>query len=311
MSIFKKLVDFIFYTDFYYGICAIVMTRGLFSLHGLPPIPTATYGILFSTCILYYLLPHSYWMFGNRPIHQWTSIPKFKTTNDRSTWLLVNYRLVLGFLLSLFVILAISTIDLLKEVIGFIPNLTMEDWAILLFTLIVGLSYYAHSIARVSRFSLRNLPFAKPTAIAIVWVNVVYLFPLILMKAIYQMDYRFLTPNLLFELLYTYILVTMLCILFDLKDFEVDKQKHLATLPIKYGWNGLVWKILLPMLGIITTVQMYRIYQFYPTQYYWLLMPILLLSIVIGNRKKISKIKYYTLIIDSLLLFKGIIDFLL
>ncbi len=92
---------------------------------------------------------------------------------------------------------------------------------------IVALAYFLPAIPFVNRKRLRDYGITKITMLTAVWTIATAVLPLMYWK-VQVIDYPF-------EILLRYVFVFALCILFDIRDMQVDISNNIATLPNKIG----------------------------------------------------------------------------
>ena len=102
--------------------------------------------------------------------------------------------------------------------------------------------------------------------------------------------------------------VLILAILFDIKDYASDYNKEIKTFVVKYGLRSTIFYILLPLsiVGFGLFISVAILNNFSAIRILLNSIPFLALLFVIYSMKKRRSILYYLIIIDGLLLLKGI-----
>lgn len=101
--------------------------------------------------------------------------------------------------------------------------------ALLIILTVLTLSY-SYPLLRFnrSRTALKNMGILKPFLLSLVWVAVTFLLPIVELSIP-------VSPELLFRGVIRWIFILILCILFDIKDIQVDREKGIRTFPVLLG----------------------------------------------------------------------------
>jgi 4-hydroxybenzoate polyprenyltransferase len=102
--------------------------------------------------------------------------------------------------------------------------------------------------------------------------------------------------------------VSMLCIIFDIKDYEDDQRQNLKTIVVQTGLLKTIFLIVIPLsvLGLGTFIYYALTHSFHPGKIILNTIPFLLLIGIAYSLKKYKSILYYFIIIDGLLVVKAI-----
>ncbi len=102
--------------------------------------------------------------------------------------------------------------------------------------------------------------------------------------------------------------ITMLCILFDIKDYAADHNEELKTFVVRYGLRKTLFFIIIPLTLVGWGVfLMYGIsHSFPPLRMVINTIPFILLIIVTYHMHRRKSILYYLAIIDGLMLIKAV-----
>lgn len=111
----------------------------------------------------------------------------------------------------------------------FVFHLHRNGIALLIILTVLTLSY-SYPLLRFnrSRTALKNLGVLKPFLLSLVWVAVTFLLPIVELSIP-------LSPELLFRGVVRWVFLLILCILFDIKDIQVDSEKGIKTIPLLLG----------------------------------------------------------------------------
>lgn len=106
---------------------------------------------------------------------------------------------------------------------------------------ILGWLYYSgfsmNSQFSKTRITLRNLPYMKTICISYVWAVVTIGVPL--QPYWHSLDFI----EVVFLIIMRFILIAVLCLIFDLRDIATDTQEKVPTVPVKYGFQVTYWVI--------------------------------------------------------------------
>lgn len=146
----------------------------------------------------------------------------------------------------------------------------------------------------------------KPFVIGFIWAGAVTLYPPILQG--FEQGKPF-SPSLLNLLLFVKngMYIGMLCILFDIKDYATDYNQQLKTFVVRWGLRKTLFRIIIPLtclgLGIFL---LYGIGNHFPlTRLLMNSIPFILLIFVTHRMHQRKSILYYLAVIDGLMLVKA------
>lgn len=287
----NSIVKNIFFGNYFYGVCALALTIEATLQLNIGILHPIYYLLLFFSTVFYYTKAYTHL---NDP----------STNNPRTNWYF-KYSSILKFSqLTCFILLAFLSliyIYILREKL-INPNIIF----ILIFP-ITALLYYGLSSKGISNYNLRALGWLKPIIIGFTWAGVVTIFPLTLFWIEHQATPNF---NIMYVLLFlkNMMYVLILAILFDIKDYASDYNKEIKTFVVKYGLRFTIFYILLPLsiigFGLFMSVAILK--NFSALKILLNAIPFFALLFVIYSMKKRRSILYYLIIIDGLLLLKGI-----
>lgn len=102
--------------------------------------------------------------------------------------------------------------------------------------------------------------------------------------------------------------VSVLCIMFDIKDYSMDSNQQIKTFVVKMGLRKTIFYIIIPLciagLGSFITYGITR--GFSPIKITLNVLPFLMLVAVAYSLQNKKSILYYLIIIDGLMLAKAI-----
>lgn len=297
----RKIVEFIFYGNYFYGLCAVALLLETTIQLDLGVDEPLVYLIAFLTTLLFYNYPYT--RIRNTGHLDTTGLTSGES--PRVTWYLKNRKAVRFSNLSAGVILIMAVFKLLLTYPELFTNSTPLVYLILLVFPIAGLLYYGITISRV-KLNLRQIGWFKPFLIGFVWAGMTYVYPIcfVWLTGHKPVQFEFL-HYMLFAKSVMYI--AMLAILFDIKDYVSDQKNQLGTFIVKFGMKNTMVYIIIPLtlVGIMMFASYALIHQFSPGKIALTMIPfILLIASTLSFRKKRSLL-FYLIIIDGLMIIKA------
>jgi hypothetical protein len=291
----KKLVEFIFFGNYFIGILAIALSvESSMQLH-LPLNSLTYYTILFSATIIYYTYAYT----GALNIGQ--------SINPRTEWYRKNHAFIMRsqwFLLSTCVLFGVFF--LCKNYVSII-HLPLQYWLILIIILFAGVLYYGLLPKSFYKINLRNTGWLKAFVIGFVWACSVNLLPFIALR----IESGFHAVNSL-VLLWLFIKNWMFCtvnaIMFDIKDYADDSNQQLKTFVVRFGLKKTIFFVLLPLIivGLISLIAITSSRHLGLITISFNLVPFILLLMIACSMQKPHKIIYYLVVIDGLIFLKAL-----
>jgi 4-hydroxybenzoate polyprenyltransferase len=101
--------------------------------------------------------------------------------------------------------------------------------------------------------------------------------------------------------------ITVLCIMFDIKDYAADYNRRIKTFVVQAGLRKTIFYIIIPLclLGFISYIIFVSIHHFPLTRILFNCVPFILLIIVAYSLHRRKPILYYLAVIDGLMLVKA------
>ena len=194
-----KVLDFVIYSNLFIAACVAVFTA-----------QTAFIYDETSQNIFLFVIPNfisTFILYNIQRLYFSTKHPE----NKKYNWYAKNKRL----LFTLIILLLISAFDILLKF--FLANIT---------TLII---YFILSLLSLSYFlpplRLRKFWFLKPFIISLTLVWIAVVLPLL----------NNLNYSILIYIISQFLFIAGLCVMFDIRDREIDKEMNITTIPIKIG----------------------------------------------------------------------------
>jgi len=284
----------LFFGNYFYGICVVALSIEASLQQHVPLNSSLYYLFVFTATVLYYT-------------HAYISEEITVSGNKRANWYYEHKSTIIQSQIFFSLVLGITAIVLYIRVGANLNQLTWFQWCLLGFFPLVAILYYGGLIPGKTKNNLRNQGWLKPFAIGFVWAGAVTVYP-VLAKSIedktpYSPGY---TQALLF--LKNFMFITMLCIMFDIKDYASDHNKRLKTFVVQFGLRKTIFYVLIPLSSIgLGTFVLFAILRDFPL--FRILVntiPFLLLITVAYSLHQRKSILYYLAIIDGLMLAKSV-----
>lgn len=291
---FHRFFNTFFFGNYFYGICAVALLIEAGLQQGFTLSNPVWYLLVFSSTVLYYSF--AYLNEKQKP-----------NINPRTIWYKEHDQLLFW---SQRLLLCVAFFSGIYLTLTFFPALlAIPYWQIvcILFFPALSIWYYADAIPWVRRPGLRSMGWMKPFVIGFIWAAVVTVYPAIFAAIENNTVYQ---PGLFNLLLFVKngMFITMLCILFDIKDYATDHNAALKTFVVQFGLRKTLFYIIIPLTVI--GLGMFLYYGF--THHFPLLrmiintIPFILLITVTYHMHRRKSILYYLAIIDGLMLIKAI-----
>lgn len=292
-----NFIKVFFYRNYFYAICAVALSIECSLQLGLPLNNIFYYLFVCYATVLYYT--HAYYTEINRkPIN----------LNDRTAWYLRNKKritrsqLFLTFLLATIILLIVN---------GLQPNFSkvnLKSWLILFTFLLIGLAYYKQTHPFLGKWGLRNNGLVKPLIIGLAWAGMVSFSPVFFYDLSYPGQNKSLASLTWLLFVKNWLFISILCILFDIKDYANDANHQLKTWVVQFGLKKTLYWVVYPMT--LFSILVYWIFaieqEFSIFRILFNSIPYVLLITVCTFMHQRKSILYYLAIIDGLMLAKAI-----
>lgn len=290
-----KIIRFIFFGNYFVGILAVALTIEATLQLRLPFNSLNYYLLLFTAPIIYYT--YAYNKVSAKPL----------AANPRSKWYFKNKNFINWSQGMLFAFCVVLAINLLYLNFSNIFNLPVIYWVAIVIIVTAGGLYYGLLPKSFLNFNLRNTGWLKAFVIGFVWACCANVLPLIMLKLETGIGYH---DSVLWTWLFikNWMFCTVNAIIFDIKDYPTDANKHLRTFVVRYGLRKTIFSILIPLLIIgLIALGIFADYKgFGWPQVICNVFPFLLTIYVAYSMHRRKNILYYLMVIDGLILFKAI-----
>ena len=289
---YHKLIEFIFYSNYFYGICAITLSIEAMLQQRFPLNSFWYFFLVFVTTVLYYAYPY---------------IKKsLQSSNPRTNWYTQHYNFMRWNQITITIILLVSLILFLCNYWKALLNITVKEWSLIfIFPVVAALYYGLHSL--FGKYNLRKTGWLKPFVIGFTWAGLVTVYPVLFYDIINQLDYKLTQVGALL-FIKNFMFITVLCIMFDIKDYATDYINRLKTFVVKIGLRKTIFYILLPLsvIGLTSFIYYAVAHEFHLMKILLNTIPFMLLLMVIWSFHKRRPLMYYLVIVDGLMLVKAV-----
>ena len=290
----NALIRSILFGNYFYGICIIALSieaslQQYTSLNSFP-----YYLLVFAGTVLYYT-------------HAYIAEPSANSVNKRSLWYIQNSVFVKYSQLFLTIIFLAAFFYLLNKNWSHITHNGLLEWIFIVIFPLAGALYYGSVSPQAATNNLRNNGWLKPFVIGFVWAGAVTIYPILFGSIEKDIPY---IPDVVNILLFikNFLFITILCIMFDIKDYAADHNRKLKTFMVSLGLRKTLFYIIIPLSSIgLGTFILYGILRHFPVLRILInTIPFILLIIVAYSLHRRKSILYYLAIIDGLMLAKAI-----
>jgi hypothetical protein len=289
----KKLAYGFFFGNYFYAICSVALAMESNLQLGFPLNSALFYLILFTGTVVYYT-------------RAYISERYLNLTNPRTAWYSKHRRLVPVTQLGLSVVCVLASLVFLWQNRYNVLHLTVWHWAIALLFPLVAAFYYDIPLLGF-RLNLRRTGWMKPFVIGFVWAGAVTVYP-ILCKVIETRAGYVISWLEVWFFLKNWMFITVLCILFDIKDYASDSNQHLKTFVVQVGLRKTLFYIIMPLtiLGLLSFLVFAHARHIPPPRAAVNTIPFIALLAVAYSMHRRKGILYYLAVIDGLMLLKAV-----
>ncbi|MFY7965870.1 MAG: hypothetical protein ACOVO1_13305 [Chitinophagaceae bacterium] len=279
-----------FFGNYFYGVCAVALSIEATLQQRITIAPIIYYLLIFCFTVIFYIKAYISETIG-------------AVANERTIWYVKNKKQVFNTQVTLISFSVIFALLLLPNILDGIKLLNANSLAIVLIFPTTAILYYGFS----TKLSLRNTHWLKPFIIGFVWAGLVTLFPLFY-NQIQSQQQLSLTQTSCFLFIKNMMFISVLSIMFDIKDYATDYNKQLKTFVVSFGLRKTIFSILMPLtiIGFVSFIFFVIINHFPIFRIVVNTIPFILLLIVAYSLHQRKSIFYYLTIIDGLMFVKAI-----
>jgi hypothetical protein len=291
----NKLIKLIFFGNYFYGFCAVALSIEATLQQGYP-LPGILFFIMVFTCtVLYYT--KAYIM---------TEVSD-DIANLRSMWYARNkdlmYRSQLIFMILLSLSMLIFTVRRWENLL----HMNFLEWFSIFAFPLASTLYYGVHFRDWGKYNLRNVGWLKPFIIGYTWAGLVTVYPVLFYCIDHGIHYEISYVGW-FLFIKNFMFITMLCILFDIKDYAMDYNQQIKTLVVKIGLRRTLFYFIVPLciIGLLAFL-IYANHQHFSTPKIFInIIPFIAIITVTFSMYNRRSIFYYLMVIDGLMLLKAL-----
>lgn len=286
----SSIISFIFFGNYFYGACAIGLCIEASLQQQYPLNGVLFYLLVFFATVVYYTKAYLYEGIAD-------------PNNRRSVWYSRNRSLVFGSQVLFTIAFIVCAVLYLPVIWPSVLSATATDWLALVLFPSAAAMYYGLP----GRYNLRRVGWLKPFIIGFSWAGLVTVYPVLFYCLSQKIAYR---PELFNLLLFikNFMFISLLCILFDIKDYATDYNQRLKTFVVEVGLRKTIFYIIIPLsvLGLGTFLTYGITHGFSMMKIVLNTIPFLALLYVAYSLQRRRPILYYLIVIDGLMLLKAL-----
>ena len=279
---------------------------------GVPLNTPAYYILLVAGTIVYYSYAymgelHLFKVFSKGAGTPKTALSTNMYYNRRSSWYTRNYRMITITQFVYTLICISAALFLVIKEFHEIFSLHLDEWLMLLIVPLVAFFYYGNEYFSFIKINLRKTGWLKPFIIGFVWAGAVTIYPVMFYKWQINLHYEISVMSI-WLLIKNWMFISVLCIMFDIKDYADDYNRHLKTFVVRVGLRKTIFRILLPLItiGLIALWSFATKQHFSPARTAVNTIPFIALLLVAYAMHRRKPILFYLIVIDGLMLLKGV-----
>lgn len=290
----KKTIQALFFGNYFYAVCAVAQAMESNMQIGFSLNHWLFYVIIFSGTVVYYTKAY----ISENYVH---------LDNPRTAWYSTHRVWVYYSQVTLTVVCLLAALWYAWEMRKGIFHISPWHWVVAGIVPLVAAFYYDIPFLGFLRLNLRKTGWMKPFVIGFVWSGAITLYPVICKVietgsayVISFLEAWFFMRNMMF--------ITVLCIMFDIKDYASDSNLHLKTFVVQFGLRKTLFFIIMPLttIGLICFLMIAHFNHFPFLRVAINTIPIIGILVVAYSLHRRKKILYYLSVIDGLMLLKAI-----
>lgn len=289
----KGLVETIFFGNYFYGICAVGLSIEA-SLQQEFPLNSWLYYLLVFFCAVFY---YTFAYMGEPPA---------SSVNIRANWYARHRKAIKRRQWAIGIAIIVCAGFFAKDIWWQFLYSPPLYWFLVLIFPAVAAMYYGIS-TRFGGLNLRRIGWLKPFIIGFTWAGFVTVYPVLFYNIQEANDFEPAFRNgLLF--VKNFMFVSVLCILFDIKDYATDANRRLKTFVVNTGLRKTIFYIIIPLsaIGLGSFIVYALSHRFHFVKILLNTIPFISLIAVAYSLHRRRSILYYLIIIDGLMLVKAI-----
>ncbi len=290
----NKFIGVFFYGNIFLGICAVLLcveTNLLINI-SLNVFPFYLL-IFFCTCMYYTMI--------------YVRSVGTKNCNERTIWYRTNLIAIKKTLkIALFAVIAFLLFLVWKNIHTLLLLSPSQFLLIVLLPLMAAWYTFSPTVFRLK--NIRQTGWIKPFVVGLTWSGWVTVYPILISKVqTNQPAISIISPYLLLWL-QNFLFITVVAIIFDVKDYRTDFSHHLKTFPVTLGIRKTFRFIIIPitLLNLVVFFLFQAQEEFSSVQIVLQLIPYLLLILILAKHRQQKSLLYYLVAVDGLLFAKAL-----
>jgi hypothetical protein len=288
-----SFIKFLFFGNYFYGICAVALSVEALLQQGFPVTHPLYFVVVFTGSVIYYTIAY-------------LSDGSAATTNPRTIWYRLHHRTVIFSQWTMGIIGFCCSLLIAADNLNALAAVSPVKWFLILIFPATAILYYGLN-TRLGRYDIRSIGWLKPFTIGFIWAGVVTVYPVLLYDILNPGDYA-LNWISIFLFVKNFMFISVLCIMFDIKDYAMDYNAQLKTFVVKVGLRRTIFQIIIPLSVIgLASFLIYAVLRDFSIPKIQLnIIPFILLIVVAYSLHTRRSVLYYLIIIDGLMLVKAI-----
>jgi hypothetical protein len=289
---FQSAIKAFFFGNYFYGLCAVALSIEAALQQQYPLNALYYYVLVFTLTVWFYTLAY-------------VNVKSFRTSkNPRTNWYILHRSFVkYSQQLCLFVSIAISLYILYVHWYE-LWRISLNQLLPLLLTPLAAAFYYGLSF--LPEYNLRKIGWLKPFVIGFTWAGLITIAPIIFYELTHQ-SRDGINPIGWWFLLKNFMFISVLCIMFDIKDYASDANRNIKTFIVKKGLRFTIFSVILPLsLAGLISLLVFSTFNHFPLKRILLnILPFIAMIGVSYALKERRNILFYLIVIDGLMFFKA------
>jgi len=289
-----SILKLIFFGNYFYGLCAVALSIEA-TLQQQYELQNVTYYIVvFALTTWYYTKAYI------------TERMRF-TANQRTNWYIENKMFVKRSQAVMLISSVVMIFTFLHYHLQDFFALTIQQWIMILIFPITAALYYGVNHKSFGQYNIRSIGWLKPFIVGFTWAGITTVYPVLYYKLIYHVEGS-LTSIDWFLFIKNFMFVTVLCIMFDIKDYAADYNHDLKTFVVKNGLRKTIFYIIIPLsIAGLGSFLMFAIARDFSLMKMLLnTIPFVLMILLAYSLQKRKSILYYLGLVDGLMLVKAV-----
>jgi 4-hydroxybenzoate polyprenyltransferase len=185
-------------------------------------------------------------------------------------------------------------------------HLPFRYWLLIFIFPLTAFLYYNTGLLP-TKYNLRKIGWLKPFIIGFAWAGAVTIYPVLFHSIINKQQYH---PGLPGSLLFlkNFLFITLLCVMFDVKDYAADYMAKVKTFVVRIGLRKTIFYILFPISfsGLCVFIYYAIDHHFHAGKLLLNIIPFVLLMAISFSLCRRRPLLYYLCIVDGLMIVKAV-----